>query len=77
MARKAAKDVELVAVPEVTEPLDAFIARHEQAAQARGAVVVSISHPDAAPGVREGTYSGIRLQEGDPKAVYSDGHTDF
>ena len=60
---------EAAAVPD----LAAFVAQHEQAAQDLGVVVVSITHPDAAPGIRQGAYSGIRMKEGDPSAVYSDG----
>ena len=60
-------------LPAAPMKLKEFVAHHEQAAQERGAVVVQISHPDADPGIRQGTYSGIRMLEGDPAAVYSDG----
>lgn len=60
--------------PEKAIPkLKDFIRDHEEAAQARGVVVTSITHPEASTGVHQGVYSGIRTFEGDPSAVYSDG----
>lgn len=54
-------------------PLADFIAHHEQAAFGAGVVVVSITHPDASPGVTQGAYSGINTFEGELSATYSDG----
>lgn len=59
--------------PAAPAKLKDFIAHHEQAAQALGIVVASITHPDAEPGIKQGQYSGIRMFEGEPAARYSDG----
>lgn len=61
--------------PEAPRKLKDFVAHHEQAAQDLGVVVVSITHPDAETGIRQGAYSGIRTSEGEPSATYSDGST--
>ena len=59
--------------PVVIVSLGDFIEQHEQAANELGVVVARITHPDASPGIHAGRYSGIRLLEGEPSAVYSDG----
>lgn len=57
-----------------TETLEAFIARHEAAAQADGLVVTGIVFPDAPTRVYPGTYSGFPVADGKVgEATYSDG----
>jgi hypothetical protein len=58
---------------DITETLDAFIARHEAAAQAIGLVVTAISYPGAAARLHEGVYAGFPVTPGDLSATYSDG----
>lgn len=55
------------------EPIKQFILRHEDAAQALGAVVVHISHPHASGDIYQGRDAGIRTSEGPQQATYSDG----
>lgn len=38
-----------------------------------GAVLVAITHPDAADGIYVGRYSGIRMSRGPKSAAWSDG----
>lgn len=55
------------------EPLDEYIAKHEQAAQDDGLVVTAISHPDAKDRHHDGVYSGFPVTGGELSATYSDG----
>jgi hypothetical protein len=58
---------------EITETLDAFIARHEAAALAANVVVTAISYPGAVARPHEGVYSGFPVTPGELSATYSDG----
>lgn len=59
---------------EQQETLDEFIARHEEAAQADGLVVTSITFPDAPARVFPGKYAGFPVADGKTaEAIYSDG----
>ena len=58
---------------EITETLDAFIARHETEAQAAGLVVTAVSYPGAVARPHEGVYAGFPVTPGDLLATYSDG----
>lgn len=57
------------------EPLAAYLARIEQAAQPLP--VCQVTHPEALDGaIHQGTYAGIRLVRGDSvSALLSDGST--
>jgi hypothetical protein len=55
------------------ETLEAFIARHEAAAQADGLVVTHIAFPGAPSRVYPGVYAGIPVVDGKALATYSDG----
>lgn len=78
-----ALDVAIAALTEAptvtfTEPVE-VIGLHEyiKTKERDGAVLVEVSHPDAADGdVFQGVYSGIRLKKGAPSATYSDGTTE-
>ena len=61
--------------PAAVEPLAAYAARIEEAAQPLP--VCEITHPDAKDGgLHVGKYAGIRLKHGDkPAALLSDGST--
>jgi hypothetical protein len=56
-------------------PFDAFVHKHEVAAQERGVVVTAITHPKApdTKGIYHGKHAGIRVAKGKAKAQYSDG----
>lgn len=73
MAKKAASAP--APEPADTEPLAAYAARIEEAAQPLA--VCQITHPDAVDGaVHIGTYAGIRLVKGDKiEALLSSGET--
>lgn len=76
MPRKAAEPQEHEALRVAhSEPLAAYLARIEQAAQPLP--VCQVTHPDAIDGaIHQGTYAGIRLVKGDaPSALLSDGST--
>lgn len=54
------------------EPIAAYIARIEEAAQPLA--VCRVTHPDAHGDIHEGKYAGIRLVKGDTiEALLSDG----
>lgn len=55
------------------EEIADFIARHEMAAQRAGTVVAIVTFPGESVRVYPGTYSGIRVSDGKPSAIYSDG----
>ncbi|MCT9125404.1 hypothetical protein [Cupriavidus gilardii] len=57
------------------ETLEAFIGRHEAAAQKLGVVVTRIVFPGAESRIFPGVYAGIPVEDGKPLAVYSDGST--
>lgn len=61
------------AAAQPAEPLDDFLRRIECAHIDRDAYAVAATHPDATARVWPGTYSGIRISQGDVSVTYSDG----
>lgn len=73
MPRK--KSLSNMSPSDASDTLESFIAAHEEAAQAKGVVVVKITYPGATSRIYPGKYSGIRIEDGKPSARYSDGST--
>lgn len=68
-----AKTKDAPAKGEITETLDAYITRHEEASQTLGLVVTAISYPGAVARAHDGVFAGFPVTPGELSATYSDG----